>query len=116
MSQHYDVFLECSRLINAKASEAIVTVSTTGAKKLYATSSTDGHYRGSMFIQNPTTHIITIALTSTLSTGVGYVLSSGSEVSMNFDPGHYQEVFALYDLSSAVTCSLYVRETRAWYS
>ena len=116
MSQHYDVFLECSRLINAKASESIVTVTTTGAKKLYATSSTDAHYRGSMFIQNPTTHIVTIGLSSTVSTGVGYVLSSGAETTVNFDPGHYRAVYAIYDLSSAVTCSLYCRETRAWYS
>jgi hypothetical protein len=116
MSDHYDVFLACSKLINERASEGIVTVTTTGAKNLYVTSSTAGHYRGSMFIQNPTTHIVTIGLTSTVSTGVGYVLSSGSQVELDFDPGHYQAVYAIYDLSSAVTCSLYCRETRAWYS
>jgi hypothetical protein len=116
MSDHYDVFLACSKLINDKASEGIITVTTTGAKNLYVTSSTAGHYRGSMFIQNPTTHIVTIGLTSTLSTGVGYVLSSGASVELSFDPGHYKAVYAKYDESTAVDCKLYCRETRAWYS
>lgn len=116
MSDHYDIFLRLGECINPRATESILTITTTGCKELAVTGSSLGHLRRTLFVQNPTTHIVTIAMTSTLSTGVGFILSSGEQKEFLFDPGHYQSIFALYDLSSAVDCSLYCRETRAWYS